>query len=77
LPGQEQAQQATAREVILRLPRPGGGTVSVKSEHVLAWAPTSDIGKDKAEYTDVMFPGTKLTVHLAYEEMDRIMGDAE
>jgi hypothetical protein len=66
----------TEAAMILKLKRPGGGHVSVRSEHVLAWAPCSDIGKDKEHYTDLMFPGAKLIVQLSYDEVCQIMDDA-
>jgi hypothetical protein len=61
---------------IVKFPRLGGGTVSIRSEYCHAWAPTSDIGKDKTKQTDIMFAGTRLTVDMPYEEVDKLLEEA-
>ena len=60
----------------VRFPRPGrSGYISVRAELCLAWAPSTD--RDPILFTDLMFAGTRITVAMPYEEVDKLLAEAD
>jgi hypothetical protein len=60
---------------VVHMPRPGDdGAVALRVEACTSWAPSTE--RDRATHTDIWCGNRKLTVALAFAEVDRILAQA-